>query len=199
MDRDFQKWNFILPREHLSVSFISPSQIKPESLPFNDINRFAEEHKGNPRIGTNGGGLIYFDRKANRFTRYRHDSSDPGSISNDVIVSLCMDHQGILWIGTYFGGLNRFDGKRFHRYRHDSSNPKSLGDDSVWEIMEDSNHNLWIGTLRGGVDVFDRSRNEFIHYRSGGFNSIHTDYVPALMEDADGNVWVGTGYGLEVL
>ena len=38
------------------------------------------------------------------------------------------DSSGIIWIGTYGGGLNRWDKKtnQFTHFRHDPSNPKTL-------------------------------------------------------------------------
>jgi signal transduction histidine kinase/DNA-binding response OmpR family regulator len=116
-----------------------------------------------------------------------------------VIVSLFLDRENVLWIGTYFGGLNSFDGKRFTHYKHDPDDPKSLGDNSIWEIFEDSQNNIWIGTLTQGVDLFDRRRKEFYHYRIGGVNSIHSSYITSFMEDKNGSLWIGTGYGIDVL
>ncbi|MBD0260629.1 MAG: hybrid sensor histidine kinase/response regulator, partial [Cytophagales bacterium] len=149
-------------------------------------------------IGTNGGGLLYLDRATGRYRQYRHDPRDPNSLANDIIVSLHVDRDQHLWIGTYFGGLDRFDGKTFTHYRHDPQNPNSLADDRVWEIFEDSRRNLWIGTLAGGLDRLDRQTGIFHHHRANEPNSIHTNYVAALVEDRAGNLWVGTGYGLEV-
>jgi ligand-binding sensor domain-containing protein/signal transduction histidine kinase/DNA-binding response OmpR family regulator len=167
-------------------------------LPFDDINAFVSDEKGNLWIGTNGGGLIFFDRERNKFTQYLHNPSNPQSISNNVIVSLRMGHDKKLWIGTYFGGLNMFDGVKFTRYKHDPANPSSLADDNVWEILEDRQHQLWIGTLNQGLERFDQQTRQFHHYPIGE-NSVHSTYVPSLMEDVEGNLWVGTGYGIDLM
>jgi ligand-binding sensor domain-containing protein len=71
-----------------------------KSLPYQDVDRFVEDGRGNLWIGTNGGGLIYFDRQHNTFTQYLHDPSRPNSLCNNVIVGLCLDSRGRLWIGT---------------------------------------------------------------------------------------------------
>ncbi len=92
-------------------------------MPFDDVNAFVEDKKGNLWIGTNGGGLIYYDRQLNRYQQYLHNSSNTNSLSNNVVVSLFIDHQQKLWIGTYLGGMDCFDGKNFIHYKHDDSKP----------------------------------------------------------------------------
>ncbi|MEO7989174.1 MAG: two-component regulator propeller domain-containing protein [Chryseolinea sp.] len=116
-----------------------------------------------------------------------------------MIVSLCIDHEKKLWVGTYYGGLNSFDGKSFTRYNHDPNNPQSLSDASVWEIYEDSSDRLWVGTLSGGLDLLDRRTKTFSHYRSGDLNSVQSLYISAITEDGEGNLWVGTDLGIAVL
>lgn len=169
-----------------------------DGLPFGDVNRFIEDDYGNLWIGTNGGGLIYYDRKHETFKQFRHDPEDPHSLSSDVIVSLCMDHQKKLWIGTYYGGLNSFDGKTFTRYSNDSDDDGSLSDHSVWEVFEDSEHRLWIGTLAQGLDLFDRKTKSFIHFKMGSPDSVYGNYISAIAEDSEGNLWIGTSEGLQL-
>ncbi len=168
-------------------------------LHFDDMNKFAEDDKGNLWLGTNGGGLVYFDRQQNTYKQYRHDPSNPNSLSNDVIVSLCIDREKVLWIGTYYGGLNSFDGKKFTRYKHNPSDTTSIADDNIWEIFEDSQGRIWIGTLYKGVDVFDRKTKRFKHFPFGKSNSVHSNYISEIREDAKGSIWIGTGYGIDVL
>lgn len=150
-------------------------------------------------MGTNGGGLLYYDRSSGRYTQFLHDPLDPNSVSSNVIVSLHLDHAQKLWIGSYFGGLSVYDGTTFTHYRHDPANPHSLADNRVWSIFEDSQKILWVGTLAGGLDRFDRHTGIFHHYPANAPNSIHTNYVSTITEDREGNLWVGTGFGIEVL
>lgn len=172
---------------------------EPYGLPYEDINCMVEDDIGNLWIGTNGGGLVHFNRQNGKFTTYRHDPMNPNSLSSDVIVSLFLDHQKKLWIGTYFGGLNRFDGKNFTRYVNDPANPKSLSGSSVWEILEDSQKRLWIGTLDGGLNLFDRETKVFHPFEETGDRKLYSPYISELEEDDDGNIWVGTSDGIFVL
>lgn len=59
--------------------------------------------------------------------------------------SLYEDDRGVLWIGTYGGGLNRIENGRITRY--DESN--GLFDDTVSCILADRTGNLWLGGNRG--------------------------------------------------
>jgi signal transduction histidine kinase/ligand-binding sensor domain-containing protein/DNA-binding response OmpR family regulator len=171
---------------------------EPVGLPYEDINRFVEDDKGNIWIGSNGGGLIYFNRQSGNFTSFKHDPRDPNSLSSDVIVSLCFDHEKMLWIGTFYGGLNRYDGKKFTHYSHDPSDPTSLSGQSVWEIFEDSDNDLWIGTLDGGLNLFDQKTGKFTRFQTGP-HGITSPYVSALNGDAEGNIWIGSTDGIDVL
>ncbi len=178
--------------------FRHEDRLSKTGLHFDDMNKFAEDDKGNLWLGTNGGGLIYFDRQNNTYKQYHHNPADPNSLSNDVIVSLCIDSDKVLWVGTYYGGLNSFDGKKFTRYKHDASDSTSIADDNIWELFEDKEGKLWIGTLYNGVDVLDRETKKIKHYPFGVPNSVHSNYISEIKEDAKGNMWIGTGYGFDV-
>jgi signal transduction histidine kinase/ligand-binding sensor domain-containing protein/DNA-binding response OmpR family regulator len=172
---------------------------KPYALPFEDINHFVEDRKGNLWLGANGGGLLYLDRKSGRYTTYKHNAKDPHSLSSDVIVNMYLDHEDKLWIGTFFGGLNCFDGSKFTRYQHSDQDPASLSGKSVWEIFEDSQHRLWIGTLDGGVNLFNRETKTFKRYSHPDQKALVSDYISSITEDTEGNLWFGTSIGIDVL
>lgn len=168
-------------------------------LMYNDMNRFAEDDRGNLWLGANGGGLIYFDRGKNTFKQYRHNPNNPNSLSNDVIVSMAITKDKKIWAGTYYYGMNAFDGSNFERFLHNPLDSNSLRDNNIWELFEDSEGNLWIGTLYRGLSKYNPKTRQFQHYQEGQPNSIHTNYISAITEDSHGNIWVGTGYGVEVL
>jgi len=170
------------------------------SLSFSDINSFAEDKAGNLWIGTNGGGLVYFDRKKGTFKKYLHESSNANSLANNVVVCLFIDHEQKLWIGTYFGGLDCYDGKTFTHYKHTDAAPGSISEDRVCAIAEDDQHRLLVGTLSAGFNVLDRKTQTFTHYiYNSAENAIHSNYVSKLLQDRRKNLWVVTSYGVDVL
>ncbi len=133
-------------------------------------------------------------------TVFRHDPNNPNSISNDNAGNLFIDRAGIIWIGTWGGGLNRLDprSEQITVYRHDPNNPNSLGHDRVQTIFEDHAGNLWIGTSGGGLDKFDRQNDTFTHYYHDpdNPNSLSHDRIWRIAEDSAGHLWVATSDGL---
>lgn len=66
-------------------------------------------------------------------------------LSSRFARSLYEDSRGVLWIGTYGGGLNRIEGGRITHY--DESN--GLFDDTVSCILADKTGQMWLGGNRG--------------------------------------------------
>ena len=63
----------------------------------------------------------------------------------NYIVSLAVDYEGIVWVGTWGGGLARFDGETFRNY----TVRDGLASNHVFMLHEDHNKVLWIGTSNG--------------------------------------------------
>ncbi len=165
---------------------------------YKDVNAFAEDNSGNLWIGTNGAGLVHLNRSTGELKIFRNNPSNNNSLSSDIIVSLYIDHSGLLWIGTYLGGLNSFDGKTFTHYKH-TNHPASLSDNRVYAILEDSFNRLWVGTLYGGLDLFDPASKSFRHFNPSVKNTLNSYVVSSLYQDRNKNVWIGTTQGLSML
>lgn len=131
------------------------------------MNAFAEDSLGNLYIGTNGDGLYYHNRKTNTYKHFKHNPENASTLTGDVIVDLIIDHDGILWIGTYLNGLGSFDGKEFESYNYQSGNATGIAGPSIWKLFEDSTGKIWIGTLRSGISMLDRDRKIFHNYPAG--------------------------------
>jgi hypothetical protein len=79
-------------------------------------------------IGTDGGGLNRFNRKTKTFSFFRHDDSDPGSISNDYVISIVWVSRDVLGLGFHNGGFDLFNVKTGRSVHHLSkeNDPNSL-------------------------------------------------------------------------
>src|SRR5207253_497842 len=54
-------------------------------------------------------GLKRFDPRSKAMTLFRHDPKRPDTLSDDYVTVLHEDAEGMLWVGTDNGGLNRLD------------------------------------------------------------------------------------------
>ncbi len=182
----------------------------PRSLNGDVVTSLFEDNSGILWVGT-ADGVNKSNRREDQFTHYQkqRDPLAVGSFSLDVsgllsdpqpailsdarILAVHQDASGVLWIGTFSGGLNRLDRQsgQLTVYRHDPGDPNSLGSGRVDAVFEDHAGVLWIGTGSGWLERFDPQAETLIHERQLGAG------VSAITEDATGNLWIGTsGEGL---
>ena len=117
------------------------------------VRSIHEDKKGNFWVGTEGGGLLLFDRATGSYKRFTDSDGLPGN----SILRILEDKQGNLWIST-FNGLSRFDpvGKTFRNF---------LQSDGLQSNQFSFNAAL---TLRSG---------EFLFGGIKGFNIFYPDSV----------------------
>jgi PAS domain S-box-containing protein len=180
------------------------------SLSHNSVNAICEDRQGALYVGTDGGGLDKVipggtEEEPLKYVNYKFDPGNPGSLSNNNITSLLVDHRGEIWVGTYTGGLNKLvpgpgndTTNRFIHYTHDPRHPGSVSSNFIYSIYETHDGVLWIGTMGGGVNRFHRESESFYHFKNNPANpnSLSIDYVTIIYEDSAKVLWVGTTYGL---
>jgi ligand-binding sensor domain-containing protein len=71
-------------------------------------------------------------------------------LPNNWIYDLFQDSKGTIWVGTWGGGLARFDGKAWTTL----SRRDGLASDAVTSFAEDARGRLWIAT-DGGLNLYD--------------------------------------------
>ena len=123
------------------------------------VDYIAEDHGGTLWIATQSTGLVRFDPDRLVFTSYRH-TSDIHSLSDDVTNSVCIDSNGMIWVGTQ-NGLNQMDPRAgtFTRYYERDG----LAGNNVSKILVDDGGDLWVSTSRG-LSRFDVRNRTFKNY-----------------------------------
>ncbi|HSO27678.1 MAG TPA: two-component regulator propeller domain-containing protein, partial [Anaerolineales bacterium] len=145
-----------------------------------------------------GGGLSKYDGYT--FTAYEHNPQDPTSLSHNTISAVMEDSAGRVWVGSYGGGLNRFerDRREFVRYRSSPNDPTTLTSDYVSALYEDSRGLIWVGATGGGLNRYDPAKDRFKRFTHDPDDpaSLSNDNVNSIYEDRDGVLWIGTNGGL---
>ena len=168
------------------------------SLSANNIISLFVDKDGELWIGTENGGLNFFDPTNERFIRYRYDPYNPTSLNNESIHSIYQDDKGNFWIGTFAGGVN-VSMKYSESIMHFQNLPGalfSLSNNIVTSFLEDSKGQMWVGTDGGGLNLHNVKTNRFQHFNSNTTN-LKSDAILSIIEDAKKQIWLGTwGAGL---
>jgi signal transduction histidine kinase/DNA-binding response OmpR family regulator/streptogramin lyase len=172
------------------------------TLSHNSVTCFSADKRGNLWIGTDGGGLNYFDRKNRRFHCYQHDPLNPNSLRTNSVLSVFNAGDQSVWTGCYLGDLSLFNPKSRHftHFMYDLFNPNNLGHSDVRDIVQDHRGRIWIATNGRGLHLMiDPKRKTFRHYNYNPANpsgSLASDFCLKIYEDHEGIFWIGTYSGL---
>nr|WP_229262268.1 two-component regulator propeller domain-containing protein [Duganella guangzhouensis] len=146
------------------------------------------------------GGLHRLDPITLQSSTFRHDPSDPGSLSDNVVRPILEDRRGQLWIGT-FNGLDLLDRKsgKFRHFRRDPTDPYSLSHDEVHYLYEDARGAIWVGTA-AGLNKMEVAADGSIRFRRYlRKDGIADDAIASILPDDAGNLWISTNSGLSRL
>ena len=182
------------------LSFYDPAFYKFEHIqsdPFdanslsNDVvNCFLEDEKGNIWVGTDGGGLNYWDRGKQHFERLSHENN---LLSSNVVLSLLPFEGKKMWIGTWGAGIDILDletGTRTNLNKENSFLPSN----NVMSMVRDKKGRIWIASLFGGLSLYDPKTDQAIEIPlwSERDKTLQIITVARLLEDSEANIWVGT-------
>ncbi|WP_315823609.1 ligand-binding sensor domain-containing protein [Paraflavitalea speifideaquila] len=168
------------------------------SLRANEILALHEDRAGNLWIGTSGGGLSKYDRKRDAFIHYPLQSQTQELPGNAVIMSICSDLSGKVWIAQ-FEYLFVFDpaNNTLSRLKLQAAADANHSPASPVCVFADSKQRIWAGTINGlylytgGSNLFKK----YVHNDKDSF-SLVGNKIRAITEDSKGFIWVGTSAGL---
>ncbi|WP_332369382.1 two-component regulator propeller domain-containing protein [Spirosoma telluris] len=98
------------------------------------------------------------------FTLFRNLTNDRQSLTEDFVLSLCLDPRQpnqYLWIGTKGGGLDRFN-KQTGQFTH-FTEAQGLPNKVVYGVLADDSGNLWVSTNQG-IAQFNPKTSKFRTY-----------------------------------
>ena len=103
----------------------------------------------------------------------------------NYIISMVVDKDGVVWCGTWGGGLARFDGKEWKNFTVQDGMPSN----HIFMLREDAAGQIWAGTS-GGLVAFSEGKPKVYTTSDGLFS----DNVFSMAEGSDNSRWVGS-YG----
>jgi ligand-binding sensor domain-containing protein/signal transduction histidine kinase len=168
----------------------------PESLFGKSIQSlaFSEDTDDVYWIGT-WHGLFRIDLKSDSTRRFTSNMAEPNSMSSDHILSIFDDQAGGLWLGTFDGGLIRFD-------KETQASQVFLDTDGVpsnvvYSVMPDESGYLWLST-NNGLSRFDPTSRFFRNFSEEDGLRNTEFWWGAAYKNSKGELMYGSTFGYVV-
>jgi signal transduction histidine kinase/streptogramin lyase len=181
----------------------------------NRATRLAEDSDGRLYVGVTGGGIHVLDSETGRsLDHWIHDPSNPASIPNNLITSLFVDRDDVLWVGYMIRTTSSLtapptDGEsglfrrvlqtgetRVYTY-HPVHQPSWWF--NVSDITQSKDGSIWITDTGNNELTMYLADSDSFHrysYKADDPHSLPWVFATAVYEDVDGILWVGTSRGL---
>lgn len=141
------------------------------------------------------GGFGYYNRKTRNLDYfYNKPGSSDKMISNFVTRFYRDQSDKILWLSTYYKGIEKitFLESRF-RFHTLEPNPTNQITNEVRALFEDSKGNLWIGTKEGKLYILNKNHDVIKIFFEN--NNLDNGLVYSIMEDNEKNIWLAAKNG----
>ncbi|MGF1922896.1 MAG: hybrid sensor histidine kinase/response regulator transcription factor [Bacteroidia bacterium] len=184
--------NMLLENGRQFKAFLRPD----DKLFTDDIIYTARLGKGGKLwLGTEDGVSI-FDTQTQTFSNIRPNKRRAFGLSHKSVRSILMAKSGIIWLGTFQGGVNKLDPNLalFNLKRSSPFDPRGLSSAVVTSFAEHKKGKIFVGTDGGGLHFFDRNTGMFEHLeiKSKIDFSGNPLSILALELDTRGQLWIGT-------
>lgn len=159
-------------------------------------------------VGTSGSGLykLTVDRSTTpyslkEFRQYSFRTTEPKSLSNNIVYSIIRADDSHLWIGTRGGGLNRFNivNEEFESWRFSQNNDSSISSDDILCLHKDRSGTLWAGTSMGLNKMMITGSQEIHFKRFTEKEGMPNNTIHGILEDEGNNLWLSTNKGIAKL
>jgi len=151
-----------------------------------------QDRNGQIWLGTQHG-LYRFN--GHDVTLFRADPTKPDSLSADWVSSLLVDQQGILWIGTRYAGLNRFDAatERFERFVLPVTQQAGASAE-ISVLYQDPQHQIWVGSYGAGLFRWDNNTQQLQQIKlPEQVDGVSSQHLNDVMMDDTGALWLAAG------
>lgn len=167
----------------------------PSSIPSDAIRVIHIDSEGNHWLGSAGGGLSKFTPTAIngqlqiKCQHYKNDPNNINSLSNNTVLSIYEEPNGILWLATYGGGLNRYDidSEQFEVITED----EGLANNATYGITGSNLENtIWVST-NFGLSSYNYKTKKFENFTENDGLLSNEFNTGAYFEDPSGELYFG--------
>ena len=183
-----------------------------DGLPGNDVKIIHEARDGALWIGTYSGLAVlsagFPDNRESRLKAGLKIFTERDGLAGNHIRSIYEDENGVMWIGTYDGGLSRFKDGVFTNYTTENG----LFSNGVFQILPDERGNFWMSGNQGIYRVSRAALNDFadgkimrivssVFGKSDGMLNTECNggRSPAGIKTHDGKLWFPTQDGAAII
>lgn len=175
--------------DYKGKSFRAFDDAAANRLSSNKIYALGKDRQGGVWVGTDNG-LDIMNPVDFSIQRFRPDISNIHSLSHKSIRSIYADQYGIYWVGTFQGGLNKYDtnlsqfglkGINLVERRGETTN-------MITSFLEYKT-NVLLGVDGGGVYIYDRIKDKLSPLTN---DARIKDYTVLTLEGEQDQVWIGT-------
>ena len=135
-------------------------------------------------------GLVKLDTETRKVT-----ANLSAVLGEHSVRAVLKDSDAQLWVGTYGGGLARFNSAAdvVDRFVHDENDAATLSGNRISTLFEDNDGRLWAGTTHG-LNLVDRSTGAVVRYVSSNedASSLSDNDISSIYQDRTGLLWIGT-------
>lgn len=198
---------FIIDKEFNKLNHFYFNNSTSSLIPTNRITKLLRDDDRFIWAATFGKGLLKCEQKKGKyiFSAYHLSPEIKNGLSDDKLITLLLDSEMNLWIGTFYGGLNLLSKSekskspseaKFIRFEPNKES-NSISNKTVMALIEDKSGNIWIGTFGSGLDKYNISSRKFINFRHNPINqgSLADDDVLSLSIERSGIIWAGSHLG----
>ncbi|MCW9017170.1 MAG: ATP-binding protein [Kangiellaceae bacterium] len=164
----------------------------------NDISRVIEDKEGNLWLVAGIRGLTRFNPKQKTFKYFPIPNSIQTSKNKNFEHPwrLIYDELNRIWIGTFGGGLIRFDIEK-ELYQLNLLNPYDHPDNAssyILSMFQDSSNTIWMGAENIGVNYFNLESESFNYFdfSLSGAKSAEAGLIQSIFQVDDKQMWLGT-------
>ena len=153
------------------------------------------DSEGTLWIAATGEGVFSYRFDTCRLTNYRHDATNPNSLSNNNVNNITQDSKGNLWFSTSGSGLDLYrpatnDFENFDKERN------GLASDCIYETQESPSSGKLLLITNEGFSIFNYKNKTFNNYSAENGFPLTDVNENALCVTCDGEIFLGGIQGM---